>query len=656
MPAVASGIPLNVFPRFELQALRNAIVSRSALSFAIWTGVLGLGAVAMTLAYSWSERQGYARLNDVLGHQLDLYAAALESELGKHEYLPGIVALDNDVQALLAAPGAGRLDEKANKRLAILNVRAGSRAIFVVDRAGLVRAASNWYQPESYVGRDVAAQPFFSEALKGRPARFFSRSATRNAPEYYFAQPVLQGGVLIGVAVVKISLDPIESTWIASTSQSSQEIVLVLDENDVIIIASAPEWRNRRASPISSMLRAGQAKAGQPGTDATLAAADSGQAPKASASYGMADAQTAAYGNQVVRWPSLNPDAPRTLYATQSRVMSHQGWRLITLTNASNVTVNAWQAALGAGVFAAFIGLLGMFLALRRRAITSRLKAREALQRAHDELELRIALRTAELHDMNEELVREIGERKRAEQVLRESQDDLMHASKLALLGQMSAGITHEISQPLTALRSLSFNTQLLLKRGDIGRIEKNLQSISDLTERMGKLTEQLKSFSRKTPLTLESFLLTKAVDATLLLLENRIRTEQIVLDVDIRAPLHALCDGNRLEQVLINLCANALDAMRDAPTKKLAIRVWRANGKAVIRVSDSGTGISEALMGRLFEPFFSTKLPGQGLGLGLAISADIVREFGGTLRAFNIQGGAAFELDLKLTEENKHV
>jgi two-component system C4-dicarboxylate transport sensor histidine kinase DctB len=338
--------------------------------------------------------------------------------------------------------------------------------------------------------------------------------------------------------------------------------------------------------------------------------------------------------------------------------MARQGWRLVTLTNASKVQNQAWQNATGAGILAAFLGLLALFLAQRRRAIASRLRAREALQRAHDELELRITARTAELNAMNQELLHEIGERKHAEQVLRTSQDDLLHASKLALLGQMSAGITHEISQPLTALRSLSFNTQLLLKRGDMVRVEKNLQSVTDLTERMGRLTEQLKSFSRKAPLMLAPFDLAKAVDNTLQLLDNRIRTEHACVQLDLAPSLRVLCDGNRLEQVLINLCANALDAMLDTPLKMLAIRLWRADGRAFIRVSDSGGGIAPELIGRLFEPFFSTKLPGQGLGLGLAISADIVREFGGTLRAANIPGGAAFELDLTLVqeEETSHV
>ena len=596
-----------------MQTIRKFSLFRSVRAVAVWAGIAGVIAASMFLVHGWSARSGYAQLNDALAQQLDLYTSALESELGRHEYLPAIVALDNEVLALLGQPTSAALAEAASKRLTSLNARAGSLAIFVLDTAGIVRASSNWYRPESMVGADRSALPYFAGAMQGQPARYFERAAARNAPEYYFAQPVHRNGKVQGVVVVKISLDPIESTWAVSAAQTPNDVVMVVGADDTIVLSSAPAWRNRKAD--------------WPGVDE---------------------------GKQLISWAALNPAAPRTRYAIQVRPMARQGWRVATLTNASQVQIQAWQNSVGAGILAAFVGLLAMFLAQRRRAIASRLRAREALQRAHDELELRIAARTAELNAMNQELIHEIGERKHAEQVLRASQDELMHASKLALLGQMSAGITHEISQPLTALRSLSYNTQLLLKRGDMARVEKNLQSVTDLTERIGRLTDELKSFSRKTPLRLARFDAGKAVDNTLQLLDSRIRMEHARVQLDLTPGVHVLCDSGRLEQVLINLCANALDAMQGSAEKRLEIRLWRADGRAFLRVSDTGGGIPPELLERLFEPFFSTKPPGQGLGLGLAISADIVREFGGTLRASNTAEGAAFELDLTVVEEEE--
>ena len=601
-----------------LQANKPFTLSGSAAVVAAWVGIAGAIAATVLLVHAWSARTGYAQVNDVLAQQLDLYTSALDSELGRYEYLPALVALDSAVLALLEQPASHDLAATASKRLTSLNARAGSLSIFVLDAAGVVRASSNWYQPESLVGTSRAALPYFAGAMQGQPARYFERAGARNAPDYYFAQPVLQHGQVRGVVAVKISLDPIESTWAVSVAQTPNDFVMVLDADDTVVLSSAPAWRNRKA-----------------------------------------DARAVNQGQQVISWSALNPAAPRTRYAIQMRPMARQGWRVATLTNASQVQLQAWQNSIGAGILAAFLGLLALYMAQRRRAIASRLRAREALQRAHDELELRIAARTAELNETNQELLHEIGERKHAEQVLRASQDDLLHASKLALLGQMSAGITHEISQPLTALRALAHNTQLLLKRGDMGRVDKNLQSVADLTERIGRLTEQLKSFSRKAPLQLAPCVLATAIDTTLQLLDNRIRTEHARVLLTVAAPVQVLCDRNRLEQVLINLCANALDAMRHSADRQLHIDQWCADGRAHVRISDSGSGIDPALLERLFEPFFSTKPAGQGLGLGLAISADIVREFGGTLRAMNIPGGgAAFELDLTLVqqEEPQHV
>jgi two-component system C4-dicarboxylate transport sensor histidine kinase DctB len=632
-----------VFSRFELQFFRKLFVSRSTINIAAWLGILGVIAVAAYSAYLWSAREGYAHLDNVASHQLDMYVAGLESELGKHEYLPSLMELDPDVLSLLDGKSDSRLADTVNRRLSSLNVRAGSLAIFVMDTHGIVRASSNWYQPGSFVGRDFSALPYFSDAMLEGQARFFSPNTVLDSPEYYFVQPVRHHGATKGLAVVKISLAPIESTWTASTFHSESEKFLIIDDKDDVIISSVPEWKYNHTTLVSSILRA---KLARPDSDA----------PETVRPFGMAILQALDHGNYLVRLPAPNATSPGKLYVTHERYMVRTGWRLVTLSDASDVRLNALHTAIGAGALAAFISLFALYLVQRRRAIASRLAAREALQQAHDGLERKVAERTAELHSMNQNLVREVADRKRAEQVLREAQDELIQASKLALLGQMSTGITHEINQPLTALRSLTHNTRLLLERGQTDRISRNLHSIAAITERMGRITAQLKSFARKAPLTIKPVLLSRSVENALLLLENRIHSEHIVMQIDVAPGLHAHCDENRLEQVLINLIANACDAMKDAPVKEIRIRAWAADGRALIRIADSGPGISASAMARLFEPFFSTKPQGEGLGLGLAISSGIVQEFGGTLRADCSEGGAAFEFDLKLTKEDNHV
>jgi two-component system C4-dicarboxylate transport sensor histidine kinase DctB len=271
------------------------------------------------------------------------------------------------------------------------------------------------------------------------------------------------------------------------------------------------------------------------------------------------------------------------------------------------------------------------------------------LQQAHDQLERQVDERTRELRTTNDELKRQIAQRLQAE-------DELMQAGKLAALGQMSAGISHEIDQPLTALRALSRNTALLLQSGRTQAVADNLKLIDDMAERMGRITLQLKSFARKGGSIAQPVDLAAAVDNVLLLLEHRLRAERIDVRKDVPRELEVRADTNRLEQVLLNLFTNALDAMASTPEKRLAISARIEDDRVVVQVADSGEGMPEANLDRLFEPFFTTKPAGQGLGLGLVISSKIVREFGGTLKAERAEQGMVFEFDLEAASKEAYV
>jgi two-component system C4-dicarboxylate transport sensor histidine kinase DctB len=281
-----------------------------------------------------------------------------------------------------------------------------------------------------------------------------------------------------------------------------------------------------------------------------------------------------------------------------------------------------------------------------------KLAARAELQRAHDELEAKVRQRTAQLENSNRELRREVREREHAELVLRQAQDELLQAERLALLGQLSAGITHELGQPLTALRALADNGRLLLERGRQQQAADNFGAITGLAERMGRITAQLKSFARKSPAVPPSPVpLHDAVDAACELLSARLAAEQVSLRAQVPTGVLVQCDRHRLEQVLVNLVANAIDALRasegDKQVAVLCSRDALRPGRLLLRVSDNGPGIPPGLAERLFEPFFTTKPPGEGLGLGLVISSHIVHEFGGTLRALPSAHGAVFEFDV---------
>jgi two-component system C4-dicarboxylate transport sensor histidine kinase DctB len=259
-----------------------------------------------------------------------------------------------------------------------------------------------------------------------------------------------------------------------------------------------------------------------------------------------------------------------------------------------------------------------------------------------------------------------VSERTRAENELRAAHDELVQTSKLAALGQMAAGITHELNQPLAALRAFSDNTRVLLERGDQSAARENLEAISALTERMGKITNQLKLFvGRAQPRTAKAPV-ARAVRNALNLLQKRL--QPVMLDVTIRetdsapdAPsepldlstdhpaLVAYCDELRLEQALINLVGNALEAVAAVADPRISIDIDATLATCSITVRDNGPGIAADILPRLFEPFFTTKGMGQGLGLGLAIASSIARDCGGSLVAGNQpEGGAAFVLTLR--------
>ncbi len=586
---------------------------------------VALVVVGMVMGYRISERNGLADLSAVASERLELYASNLETELARYAYLPSLIAIDEDVQALLDDPHNAQVQQRARLKLARVNVRAGSILIFVTAADGEALAASNGYQRHG--GEVPGGRTPLPEAARnlGEDATdFFASNEANGTTDYYFVHAVRRSGSYRGHIVVKVSLAPLEATWVDLGLRSQSEKLLVVDRNDVVIMSSVPAWKYRMLGSVN--VEALQSSGRYVG--ATLAP------------LGMSVERSAQPGSTVVRLADVQ-SAGHSLHLAQERPVVPLAVRLMTLSDPSDVWRQARFAAWGGGAGGAVLGLLALYWLHRRRALRQLFKARNALQQAHDQLERQVDERTRELRTTNDELKRQIAQRLQAE-------DELMQAGKLAVLGQMSAGISHEINQPLTALRALSRNTALLLQSGRTQAVADNLKAIDDMAERMGRITLQLKSFARKGGSTAQPVDLTSAVANVLLLLEHRLRAERIQVQVDVPDGLRVRADTNRLEQVLLNLFTNALDAMAATPDKQLTVSAHADDGRVMVKVADSGEGMPEANLERLFEPFFTTKPAGQGLGLGLVISSKIVREFGGTLRARPTEQGMVFEFDLE--------
>ncbi|MBK1838640.1 sensor histidine kinase [Azospirillum sp. YIM B02556] len=570
----------------------------------------GLALLAGIIGFRVSEGMGLADLRETGRHRLDLYAESLEREIDKYAYFPATLGLERDVLDLVA--GRAPLAWGLNRYLERLNERAGTLSIYVLNRQGRVLAASNWNRPDSFIGEDLSYRPYFIEAAAGRQGRFFGVGTTRGEAGYYLSSPLAEDGAIVGVAVVKVSLEQLEQSW--STVEAP---VLVADENGVVILASVPSWKFTTLRPMDEPTRRH--------FDQTLQYNARPLAP-----LGLMPQDRIAADAELVR---LSRPAEGQLEETvfpvsggflaQTAPLHGTGWAMTVLSPADQVTGMAWAQAALAAVGSAFLGILLLMWMQRRRHLR--------------------------------ELERKVEERTRN---LRAAQDELVHAGKLAVIGQLSAGLAHELNQPLAALRTLSGNTVKFLQRGNLDAAQGNLERIAHLVDAMGALTSQLKSFARKSSGAPRPVAVRRPIDNALFLLDQRLRRSGVAVQVDVPEDIAALCDPNRLEQVVVNLVANGLDALAGREGSQgggrltLTAATGSGDGRVRIQVADNGPGLPADVLPRLFEPFFTTKETAKegsgGLGLGLAISAGIVRDFGGALTGANgADGGAVFTIDL---------
>ena len=624
------------------------VTRRLLILFVLVAGLVA--ACGLTWSISWQGGIDTLRRNAAV--RVDRTTNALKSTLERYESLPYLLAEHPFVQDALVNPTAPYV-ERANRYLEDLNLHARATASYIIQTDGLCVAASNWHEPDSFVGAGYQFRPYFVDAVKGGVGRFFGIGTISHDPGYYISQPVRGDGKIVGVAVVKLNLE-----WFQGADAA--EPLIVTDDHGVIFLSSVPAWKYHTVRPLSG------------------AVADSIYQTRQYAQQEIAPLpvtieRTLEGDAQIVRVGG-GRYAPR--YLASRRAIGEPDWQLITMASVAPVDTDARNAAIITGFGYVTLCLLAFYWRMRRARVREMMRSRELLQRAYAELNQRVAERTADLSQANEQLKKEVSERTRAEQELRAAHDELIQASKLAALGQMAAGITHELNQPLAALRGFSDNTRVLLERGDQASARENLEAIAALTERMGKITNQLKLFVGRARPRSARAPLSRALRNVLALLQKRLQGVDVTLTVvdaeaetgtqtrtrfdlsDGHPEFVANCDDLRLEQVLINLLGNALDATGDggaghpgapAAPARIEIEIEAVAATLSVSVHDNGPGIPDDVLPHLFEPFFTTKEMGQGLGLGLAISSSIARDAGGSLVARNAPGGGAlFVLTLR--------
>ncbi|WP_397451570.1 ATP-binding protein [Pseudomonas sp. NA-150] len=567
--------------------------------------ILAGAVLAAGLAIRQAERHALADDATRASEQLALYGNTLHTLIERYRALPAVLALDPELRSALLGPISPETQDALNRRLERINSAAQSSTLELLDRTGLAIGASNWRLPSSYVGHNYGFRPYFLQTKAQGTGHFYAVGVTSGIPGYFLANAVTSdSGDFLGAMVVKLEFPDLEREW-----GQGEDVLLVSDAKGIVFLASQDAWRYRELLPVS------------PADRTELAATRQYDKHPLSA-----------LNRQVIREFDANShlsrvDAPdgKADYLWESLPLASEGWTLHLLRKPVVPAEDTRNAALAAAGIWLTLVFLSLFLYQRWRLARLRQRSREELERLVEE-------RTRDL---------------------RTAQDGLVQSAKLAALGQMSAALAHEINQPLTAQRMQLATLRLLLDHGRVDDAYKALTPIDQQLTRMAALTGHLKTFARKSPGGLRERLdLATVVDQALLLLEPRVRDEQIECVLHLTRPAWVRGDAIRLEQVLINLLRNALDAMRDKPLKRLEVCIDAIPPGWCLSVSDSGGGIGAEYLANVFDPFFTTKPVGDGLGLGLAVSYAIIHESGGTLTVANHGNGARFMLTLPTDPE----
>ncbi len=553
-------------------------------------GLLIMLAVAIVLVSNRLLTERYT--NDTRSRaevRLALYTGNLMAELQRTSVVPLLLSRDPE---LVQALRDGNYSSTSAKLIA-LQSQIGVASIRLLDRDGRVVGATN----RNILGTNNRNAPYFVDAQRTKDTIFSAVKREAGGFDFVYSRALLSDSKVIGVIVVSVDLMKFERAW-----AGLQDAVLVTDSEGIVILATETVWR------------------GQPVAEA-LALRD----PPSAISRAL---------RATADWAQTPPDAyvrGEAVMKTEARI-PFRGWKLQTFTAYGSVReqVN--------GILA--LQIMGFAILM---AFTFYMLSRRAWSRS-----LTFQRESAELRALNARLQREIAEREKVQKDLEVAELTLAQSSKLAALGEMSAAVSHELNQPLAAMKTYLAGARLLLQRKRPDEALSSFQRIDDLIERMGAITRQLKSYARKGGEAFEEVDLRACVSSALAMMEPQLKARVVKITRGLpRQPVMVMADRIRLEQVIINLLRNALDATKDIRDPQIDI-LLSAGETATLTVRDNGHGISD--LENLFEPFYTTKKPGEGVGLGLAISSGIVTDLGGRLTARNAEGGGAvFEMQLPI-------
>ena len=580
-------------------------------------GLLGLFAlITLLTVYQTVQQSAMQVLERDASSLLLRWHAQLDATLQRYAYLPEVLAEGQTVKAFLQNSMHDDAALQGVRRYLVeVNRIAHTSVVYLMRPDGQTVATSNWQDRSgTFEGKNFNFRPYFQEAINGNhQAHYFALGTTSSERGYYFAAPVYDPAHvqhITGVVVVKVDVSDIEKSW----SFPDMEL-LVTDNDDIVFMSSREAWLYHGLRPLNAKQL---------------------ERLKYHQRY-----------SAIADKPFVPPALPLPLQPRQSQqqvsvggvpylalyfdMEDSAGWHLYLLADKSRVV----RAVATAMILASMMLILSVLLVYLLWKNQRQRRAYE--KKARSELAAKVEERT---------------------QQLRRTQEELIQAAKMAALGQLSAGINHEINNPLTAIRAYADNAVQFLDIGKPQLVQQNLQQIIKLTEHMAAITRQLKAFSRKSTGQIETCDMFRALDSALNIVQPTLaRTPIVVQQERDPAARYGLADQVWLEQILVNLLTNAAEAVQEQAQQHISIQLTVAelttvNGQTAsqvrVRIRDNGPGISDTIRQQVFEAFFTTKAVGKGLGLGLSISYRLAKDMHGDLQVDNApEGGAIFTLSL---------
>ncbi|MEP4474259.1 MAG: cache domain-containing protein, partial [Lentilitoribacter sp.] len=525
-------------------------------------------------------------------NRLSLYTRSLNDTLERFQYLPYVLSKDPLVISGVSTGQDGVIPFELNNRLAEFANVSNLEAIYLMNLSGSVIASSNYNLPQSFMGQNYGFRPYFQNALSGSRGEFFGVGATTGRPGYFVSEPVFENGTIIGVIAIKIDMSELQSLW-----EKGGENVFVSNGDGIVVLSSNRSWLYRTLQTLSS--------------DEIAAIAINRQF----------------IGKELISldWETQGDDVAKLdggnfVYAKEP--INRLDWTVHYLLSETRIYE---RTVLTTVIFGSVLAVFLVFATFMRSV-----RIRSALSISQSD--------RAQLLKTNHEL--------------KSAQEQLSRTSKLAALGQLSASVTHELGQPISALRNHLTAAEISgeLKPGH------TLEKLTRVIDRMDNITKQLRFFTR--PISTvghedkqQNIEIQEVIKGALDLVEHTLQLAGVkaIFNAQPRT-IYTLGNRLRLEQVIVNLLTNSITAMEDRTVKKLEIFLQTHDKIVNIIVRDNGTGFGDRDIAKLQEPFHTTRASGDGMGLGLSIATEIIREHKGIMTAQNLEhGGAEFIISLPL-------